>query len=168
MLDQTPEATVGQVLADLNAALEAGDAAAVAALFEPEGYWRDLVAFTWNIKTMEGREAIQAMLEAQLGRIKPAGFAVTPGETAEDGGGFLQAWIDFETELGRGHGHVRLRDGKIWTLLTTLKEMKGHEERRKQTRPRVWSTEPIPAARRGRRREPRRWRPWAARSSPMW
>ena len=32
-----------------------GDPAAVAALFEAEGYWRDLVAFTWNIRTMEGR-----------------------------------------------------------------------------------------------------------------
>ncbi len=130
MLDQTHDAAVAQVLADLNAALAAGDAEAVAALFEPEGYWRDLVSFTWNVKTMEGRPAIVDMLEAQMGRVNARGFTVTPGEMVEDGGGFLQAWIDFETETGRGHGHVRLRDGKIWTLLTTLREIKGHEEHR--------------------------------------
>ncbi len=135
MLDQTPDAAVSQVLAELNDALAASDAAAVANLFEPEGYWRDLVSFTWNIKTMEGRPAIVEMLEAQLAAIRPRGFAVTPGEKAEDGGDFDQAWIDFETEVGRGHGHVRLRGGKIWTLLTTLKEIKGHEEHRGRTRP---------------------------------
>ena len=37
--------------------------------------------------------------------------------------------------IGRGHGHIRIRDGKIWTLLTTLKELKGHEEHKGTTRP---------------------------------
>ncbi len=136
MLDQTPEAAVSQVLAGLNAALAASDPEAVAALFEPEGFWRDLVAVTWNIATMEGRPAIAEMLEAQLDATRPRGFVVTPGEAAEDGGGFQQAWIDFETEAGRGRGHIRVRDGRIWTLLTTLKELKGFEERRGATRPR--------------------------------
>jgi putative flavoprotein involved in K+ transport len=135
MLDQTPQTAVAQALSDLDAALTAADPEAAAALFEPDGYWRDLASFTWNIRTMEGRPAIAEMLAAQLGSVKPRGFAITPGETAEDGGGFQQAWIDFETEVGRGHGHVRIRDGKIWTLLTTLKELKGHEERRGPTRP---------------------------------
>ncbi len=135
MLDSTPETVVHQLLQDLNAALEAADPEAVAALFEPEGYWRDLVSFTWNIRTMEGRAEIAEMLKAQLPHVRPRGFVVTPGETPEDGGGFLQSWIDFETETGRGHGHLRVRDGKIWTLLTTLKELKGHEEHRGRTRP---------------------------------
>ena len=39
-----------------------------------------------------------------------------------------EAWIEFETEAGRGSGHLRLRDGKAWTLLTTLYELKGLEE----------------------------------------
>jgi putative flavoprotein involved in K+ transport len=135
MLDSTPETAVTQLLHDLNAALEAADPEAVAALFEPDGYWRDLVSFTWNIRTMEGHGEIAEMLKAQLPNVRPRGFVVTPGETPEDGGGFLQSWIDFETETGRGHGHVRVRDGKIWTLLTTLKEIKGHEEHRGPTRP---------------------------------
>ena len=45
-------------------ALSAGDTAAAAALFTEDCFWRDLVAFTWNIKTLEGRAAISAMLVA--------------------------------------------------------------------------------------------------------
>ncbi len=135
MLDTTAAAAVQDVLDGLNDALARSDAAGVAALFEPEGYWRDLVALTWNIKTMEGRSQIEAMLGTQMAATHPRGFVITPGEVAEDAGGFHQAWIDFETETGRGHGHIRIRDGLIWTLLTTLKELKGFEEPKGPSRP---------------------------------
>lgn len=119
----------------MNAALAAGDAAGTAALFEEGGFWRDLVAFTWNIRTMEGRGEIAQMLDAQLSAIAPANFRPTPGESVEGAGGIVQAWIDFDTKVGRGHGHIRIRDGRIWTLLTTLRELSGFEERRGPTRP---------------------------------
>jgi putative flavoprotein involved in K+ transport len=135
MLDTATAATVNQVLTDLENALASADAKTAAALFEEDGFWRDLVSFTWNLRTMEGRDEIAQMLRDQLPQVRSHGWTVTPGEEVEDGGGFLQAWINFETETGRGHGHIRVRDGKIWTLLTTLKEIKGHEERRGPTRP---------------------------------
>ena len=51
-----PAATeVDQWLERFGEALEQGDAAGAAELFAPESYWRDLVAFTWNIRTVEGR-----------------------------------------------------------------------------------------------------------------
>ena len=75
-------------LSEFGAALAAGDPAAAAALFAPECYWRDLVAFTWNIKTMEGRDAIAEMLQAVLPGVRPSGWRVTAGEEpAEAGGG---------------------------------------------------------------------------------
>lgn len=40
----------------------------------------------------------------------------------------ITAWITFETALARGHGLIRLKDGKIWTLLTSMVELKGFEE----------------------------------------
>ena len=53
----SPAATeVDQWLARFGEALEQGDAARAVELFAPESYWRDLVAFTWNIKTVEGRD----------------------------------------------------------------------------------------------------------------
>ena len=51
-------------LGDFGDALERGDAGGVAALFHAESYWRDLVAFTWNITTTEGPDDIAAMIEA--------------------------------------------------------------------------------------------------------
>ena len=55
-------------LADFGAALEGQDIDAAVALFDADSYWRDLVAFTWNICTQEGPEAIRAMLQAAAGR----------------------------------------------------------------------------------------------------
>ena len=46
-------------LAQFEAALQAQDAAAAAALFLADGLWRDLLAFTWTIQTMAGRAAIE-------------------------------------------------------------------------------------------------------------
>jgi putative flavoprotein involved in K+ transport len=107
-------------------ALEEGDAARAAEAFLPDGYWRDLVAFTWNLKTLEGRDAIRDMLEATLARVRPRGWRFT--EPPAEADGVTEAWIAFETETGRGRGHLRLRDGAAWTLLTTLAELKGFEE----------------------------------------
>ena len=66
MLDTTAEATMTQVLSDFGRALEAGDIAAATALFQDDCYWRDLVSFTWNITTCEGKAAIADMLTARL------------------------------------------------------------------------------------------------------
>ena len=47
------------------------EAAAAAELFLDDSYWRDLVAFTWNIKTVEGPDGIRDLLEHTLARTKP-------------------------------------------------------------------------------------------------
>jgi putative flavoprotein involved in K+ transport len=124
---RSPAATeVDHWLARFGEALEQGDAAGAAELFAPESYWRDLVAFTWNIKTVEGREEIRDMLEHTLGQVKPRGWHTT--EEPESADGVTTAWIAFETETGRGSGLLRLIDGQAWTLLTTLDELKGYEQ----------------------------------------
>jgi len=114
-------------LAHFETALNARDTAAAAALFAEDCYWRDLVAFTWNIKTLEGRDAIRAMLDAQLDAVRPRHWDLAEAATEADG--VTEAWIGFETEHVRGRGHLRLKDDAAWTLLTTACELKGHEER---------------------------------------
>ena len=53
-------------------ALAVGDGGAVARLFAEESYWRDLVAFSWTIRTFEGRAAIRALVADRALRIGPA------------------------------------------------------------------------------------------------
>ena len=122
----TPTAAVTGWLKRFGGRLVAGDADGAVKLFGDDCYWRDLVSFTWNIKTMEGRSQIAAMLNAMLARVKPANWAIE-GEASE-GNGLVEAWITFETAVARGRGHLRLKNGKAWTLLTTMVELKGHEE----------------------------------------
>ena len=113
-----------QWLASFASALERGDADAAASHFIETSYWRDLVSFTWNIVTVEGREAIAAMLKARLADVRPSTFRMESGE----------GWFTFETAVGRGRGHVRLKDGKATTLFTALMELKGFEEKAGPTR----------------------------------
>jgi putative flavoprotein involved in K+ transport len=135
MLDKAPNARMTAFLGKFDAALAAGDVDAAAAMFAAESYWRDLVAFTWNIKTMEGRDKVRDMLAHCLGQVKPRDWRVAEGETATEADGVLESWISFETEIARGYGHIRIKDGVIWTLLTTMAELKGHEEKAGFTRP---------------------------------
>jgi putative flavoprotein involved in K+ transport len=108
-------------------ALARNDANGVAALFDVSCYWRDLVAFTWNIATVEGRDGVADLVRANAARVSAEHFAVTGDATAADG--VTEAWFTFETAIGRGKGLLRLRGDLAWTFLTTLYELKGYEER---------------------------------------
>jgi putative flavoprotein involved in K+ transport len=114
-------------LADFQTALERRDIDAAVALFDEDPYWRDLVSFTWNICTQEGADAIRTMLQARLADVQPTAFNVE-GQATE-AGGVIDAWFTFETAVARGRGHLRLKAGKAWTLLTTMTALKGFEER---------------------------------------
>ena len=132
MLDQSASQKAALWLSGFADALARGDAEEAAGQFAETCFWRDLVAFSWNIVTFEGRDAIAAMLRDALPRTRPSHWAVDGEASSADG--VIEAWIGFETETARGRGHVRLKDGKCWTLLTTITELKGHEERRGPTR----------------------------------
>src|SRR3954467_8130070 len=135
MLDTTLNTRVQVFLDQFEAALAAGDLEATVAMFAAECYWRDLVAFTWNIKTMEGRDQIRDMLSSCLARTKPRNWKIADGEVATEAGGVTESWICFETEVAREYGLLRLQSGQIWNLLTTMVELKGHEEKAGFPRP---------------------------------
>ncbi len=135
MLDSTVASRIGAVLDTLNALLEAGDIEGVKALFATDSYWRDLVAVSWNLKTVEGPEGAADLLTRQLPHTGLGHFRLQEGEAPTEDGGVITAWITFETKAGRGWGLIRLKDGRIWTLLTALQELKGFEENRGKRRP---------------------------------
>ena len=119
-MDTSPKQRVDNWLASFESALRAGDVRAAADLFAPDGFWRDLVAFTWNITTVEGPEGVRDLLTATLEDTDPRGFRTTEEPTEADG--TITAWIEFETAVGRGRGLLRLQEEgtKAFTLLTTL------------------------------------------------
>ena len=146
-------AAVANWLTRFERALVAPDAGELAPLFHPESYWRDVLALTWGIDTFEGRDAILNELRARTSHAKPERFRIAPHRTAprhvtRAGTDAIEAIFTFETAQGRGSGLLRLipdaKDGgalKAWTLLTTLDELKGHEERlgRHQTQGKAYS-----------------------------
>ncbi len=123
------EKVIDEWIGALNAALTDRDIAGASALFEPDGYWRDLLTFTWNIKTMEGRAAIADMLTACLEHTAPSNWRrVGPAEGDA-------AWIAFDTASARGTGRVTIREGLCHVLFTAMEDLKGHEEPTGQRRP---------------------------------
>src|SRR5437899_3967633 len=128
MLDKAPNGKVSDLLTALGKAMSAGEVEHAVDLFQTDCYWRDLVTFTWNIKTLEGKDQIRDMLKARLAGTKPSNWKIADGEDASEADGITESWIEFETEVARGFGHIRLKDGRIWTLLTTMSELKGYEE----------------------------------------
>ncbi len=132
MTDSTPSQRAQQWLDQFGAALAANQADAVLALFGADCYWRDLVSFTWNIRTQEGHNAVREMLVERMEATGASNFQLEGEATEADG--VTEAWFTFETRLARGRGQLRLKDGKAWTLLTTMVELKGFEEKKGKNR----------------------------------
>ncbi len=134
-------------LAQFDQALAAPGRARLKTLFHPDSLWRDVLALTWHIKTVNGSDAILRELATHADRARPTGFKIDPHRTAprnvtRAGTDAIEAIFGFETSEGRGSGVLRLtgdaNDGnafKAWTLLTALDEIKGHEERLGRSRP---------------------------------
>ena len=60
-MTETPTAAAQAWLARLDSALQRRDVDAALELFDDECFWRDFVAFTWNLKTLEGKADIRRM-----------------------------------------------------------------------------------------------------------
>ena len=133
MHDLTAAAKIGHWLAQFERALATGDVDQILALFQTRSFWRDMVAFTWNIKTMEGPAEMRPLLSATLAHVRPVNFQLE-GEARETDEG-AEARFTFETSVSKGRGHLRLKEGKCYTLLTTASALKGHEEKAGRLRP---------------------------------
>ncbi len=150
MLDKTDDIslTAENWLAQFESALATADGEALKALFLRDSYWRDVLALSWKIQTLNGAEAILGELPVHARRAAPSGFAIDPDRAAprwvtRAGANTIEAIFKFETAEGRGSGIIRLlpdaADGnrlKAWTLLTALDELKGFEEPLETRRPR--------------------------------
>ena len=117
--------------------LAAADGRGVAALFESGGYWRDIVCFGWDIRTLTGRGAISAMVAEAAPRVRPHDVRLAAGRTAprrvrRAGREVIEVLFAFTTEAGVGHGVARLIDDGdwvlAWTVSTALEALHGDTE----------------------------------------
>ena len=139
-LNRDAKSIVGGWLKGLNAALAANDTQRVASLFRPDGEWRDIVALTWSIGTVSDRPQVARHLVEAAASSGARDFSIDPErypprDVERAGEDCVEAILKFETSVGRGAGIVRLKrtdcrtgEAAAWTLLTTLDELKGHEE----------------------------------------
>src|SRR5690349_3874129 len=140
--DPTP-VVVEKWLTDFEQALAAPNDASLRALFRPDCHWRDVLALTWTIHTLGGRDTVVSALKQWAARARPKGFRIAENRTpprriTRVGTDTIEAFLAFETDGGWCNGVLRLtEDGgapQAWTLLTALDQIKGHEEQFGRTR----------------------------------
>jgi len=114
-----------------NAALQSTDPVAVAALFEEDCYWRDMVALSWGLHTFSGRSAVSDRLLAsakteQLGDLRLDRDRLPPAINERAGREVIEAVFHFNTQHGEGIGVLRLsarQPERAWTLMTSLEKL---------------------------------------------
>lgn len=136
-----------QWLSSFELALHSRDPAQICALFHEDSHWRDVLAFTWHLTPVEGREKLAARLAAEQEHTQARAFHLPPNRkpprhVRRVGIDCIEAIFEFETSEGRGAGIIRLSPTadsssamKAWLISTTLEELRGHEEKIGANRP---------------------------------
>jgi hypothetical protein len=132
-------AVAKDIIDAFGAAIAKEDPIAVADLFADDSFWRDHLALTWDVRTFTGKDQIKEHL-TQNGcglttiSIDDSSAYRAPHFAPFDGAGNfkgIEFFINFETKLGRGRGTCRLFEEnakyKIFSIFTSLQELKGHE-----------------------------------------
>ncbi|RYG94379.1 MAG: hypothetical protein EON58_16375, partial [Alphaproteobacteria bacterium] len=105
-------------------------------LFLVDSHWRDMGAFTWDLGSVSGINAIESLMRASIPEVRPFNFGLAahlaaPAHALRLGREVIEVFYSFETLAGRGTGIVRLvetADGlKAWMLLTRLEGIRGSE-----------------------------------------
>src|ERR1700722_9713927 len=94
-------------------ALTSRDAARICALFHEDCNWRDVLAFTWHLTSVAGRDDIATRLAAWQERTEASGFHLPAGRKPPRnvkrlGIDSVEAIFEFRTVDGRGAGIIRL------------------------------------------------------------
>ncbi len=142
-----PVETTQRWLDAFEAAVSANDIDAAVGLFLPDGHWRDILAFTWNIETANGAGEIEGLLRRTLAKVQPRNLHIphhrTPPRIVNRAGrDCIEAIVGFDTSVGKADGILRLvpdpdqpSQSKAWIMATALDEIRGHEELIGERRP---------------------------------
>lgn len=140
-----PTTVAQSVVAAFNYALKKKDPQAVGDLFLENSYWRDHLCLSWDFHTLKGGAGVLKFLQKQCPiqsvSIDSSVAHRSPQVVSLDTLGEVQCvstFVNVTTDLGSGQGVLRLATSngtwKIYTLFTTLREIRGHEELRGRRR----------------------------------
>lgn len=148
-----PSEIAADFVSTFNTALQRKNLLDVSLLFLEGGFWRDHLALTWQLRTLQGPARIYDFLKGAA--TSKDGFRIkkidvdssnavrAPRLAPVDADGEVigvQFFLTIDTAIGTGQGLVRLVEEagtwKIFTLYTRLEELKGHEEAIYDNRPR--------------------------------
>ena len=122
---------VEQWIEQFNTSFASAKAIDFDSLFQKEFFWRDILCISWSLNTFETQQQILEALK-QNKAVLP--LRIDSYYDVKRAGGIVECFLDLSSGIGRGKGYVRLKGGKAWTLLTTLEELQGHEEKRGEQR----------------------------------
>lgn len=143
----SPAAIFANWLSRFGDIVQRRDVSALARLFPADGYWRDILAFTWEHRTFAGPDEVRDAFAASAHRVGMKNVRLAAGRAAprairRSGRSLVEGYFDFDTEVGSGVGYVRLMsdpgkpgDTPVWLLLTTLHAIRGFEEKVGANRP---------------------------------
>lgn len=146
-----PSAAAGQEIAitwlnTLALALAKSEPSTLRNLFRADGYWRDHLALTWDLRTFagpalaaDGLKEVSQRRRVSSFQVQDAGSKVFEHKTR---GKTIETFFTFETDIAWCRGHLRLilaADGsgewRAWTFFTSMEELKGFEEQAGTRRP---------------------------------
>jgi hypothetical protein len=118
----------------------------VARMMHTDCYWRDLLTFSWDFKTLHGIDEVKSWLFKAFDLVGAYGLRLE-GEPAIGAIGehseALEFFFRFETRIALGRGYIRLVGDlnfcgtpQVFTILTAMNELKGFSEAIGRNRPR--------------------------------
>lgn len=142
-----PEIIFDAWLKQLSSAIDNRNSKEFSELFEADGFWRDVLAFSWENRTHSGHAEIETAFDKTVDFAQAKNFRIADGRQApalvrRSARTVVEGYFEFDTSVGSGVGFVRLIPSssdqgtfKIWHVLTSLHSIRGFEEKTGANRP---------------------------------
>ncbi|KAF4997588.1 hypothetical protein FDECE_12044 [Fusarium decemcellulare] len=145
-----PDEVSSLLVQQLNKAIQSNDKQAIGQVFHENSYWRDHLCLGWDLRTLKSRERIAQYVVDSINLTSididrtttfraPKHGPIDGIYGAASSVSGIEFFINVDTKVGSGRGVIKLAevDGqwKIFTVFSTLQELKNHEERVGHRRP---------------------------------
>lgn len=135
-----PKRIATQWIGKLEAILQADNVSSLPEIMHVDSWWRDMLGFSWDFRTIYGVNKISAYLSENQSRARLHNFKVRESgkfvphlKTPLTGLSWIESMFDFENSSGSGSGMLRLLEDangtwKGFMMYTALQEMKDFKE----------------------------------------